>query len=54
VEHEVPAIYVYEIQVEQVVQGKGLGKFLMQFLELIARKVGCNRYECSLYTFAIF
>jgi len=38
VEHEVPAIYVYEIQVEQVVQGKGLGKFLMQFLELIARK----------------
>lgn len=41
VEHEVPALYVYEIQVEQVVQGKGLGKFLMQFLELIARKVGC-------------
>lgn len=41
VEHDVPALYVYEIQVEQVVQGKGLGKFLMQFLELIARKVGC-------------
>jgi len=38
VEYEVPALYVYEIQVEQVVQGKGLGKFLMQFLELIARK----------------
>ncbi|XP_024401656.1 uncharacterized protein [Physcomitrium patens] len=40
VEHEVPALYVYEIQVEQAVQGKGLGKFLMQFLELIARKNG--------------
>lgn len=39
VEHDVPALYVYEIQVESVVQGKGLGKFLMQFLELIARKV---------------
>ncbi|KAG0612878.1 hypothetical protein M758_6G059200 [Ceratodon purpureus] len=38
VEHEVPALYVYEIQVEKVVQGKGLGKFLMQFLELVARK----------------
>ena len=41
VEHDVPALYVFEIQVEQAVQGKGLGRFLMQFLELIARKVGC-------------
>lgn len=41
VERDVPALYVYEIQVEVVVQGKGLGKFLMQFLELIARKVCC-------------
>lgn len=40
VEHEVPALYVYEIQLEHCIQGKGLGKFLMQFLELIARKVG--------------
>ncbi|CAM6042676.1 unnamed protein product [Sphagnum compactum] len=38
VEHDVPVLYVFEIQLEQSVQGKGFGKFLMQFLELIARK----------------
>ncbi|KAI5064006.1 hypothetical protein GOP47_0020676 [Adiantum capillus-veneris] len=37
-EEEVPVLYVYEIQLEKIVQGKGLGKFLMQLLELIARK----------------
>lgn len=39
VEHDVPALYVYEIQLEGPLQGKGLGKFLMQILELVARKV---------------
>lgn len=38
-EEEVPVLYVYELQLEPRVQGKGLGKFLMQLLELIARKV---------------
>jgi len=38
-EEELPVLYVYELQLEQHVQGKGLGKFLMQLLELIARKV---------------
>ncbi|KAM7253893.1 hypothetical protein ACFE04_013943 [Oxalis oulophora] len=38
-EEEVPVLYVYEIQLESRVHGKGLGKFLMQLLELIARKV---------------
>lgn len=38
VEEDFPVLYVYEIQLEKVVQGKGLGKFLMQLLELIARK----------------
>eukprot|EP00250_Pteridium_aquilinum_P002363 c12560_g1_i1 orf=378-1052(-) len=38
VEEDVPVLYVYEIQLEKVVQGKGVGKFLMQLLELIARK----------------
>uniref|UniRef100_A0A7C9AY06 N-alpha-acetyltransferase 40 n=2 Tax=Opuntia streptacantha TaxID=393608 RepID=A0A7C9AY06_OPUST len=37
-EEELPVLYVYELQLEQHVQGKGLGKFLMQLLELIARK----------------
>ncbi|CAI0551774.1 unnamed protein product [Linum tenue] len=37
-EEEIPVLYVYEIQLESRVQGKGLGKFLMQLVELIARK----------------
>lgn len=37
-EEEVPVVYVYEIQLESRLQGKGLGKFLMQLVELIARK----------------
>ena len=38
-EEEVPVLYVYELQLEPCVQGKGLGKFLMQLIELIAQKV---------------
>ncbi|XP_020548421.1 N-alpha-acetyltransferase 40 isoform X2 [Sesamum indicum] len=37
-EEEVPVVYVYELQLEPRVQGKGLGKFLMQLIELIACK----------------
>lgn len=39
VEEDTPVLYVYELQLEHRVQGKGLGKFLMQLIELIARKV---------------
>ncbi|KAI3955762.1 hypothetical protein MKW98_006122 [Papaver atlanticum] len=35
-EEEMPVAYVYELQLEQCVQGKGLGKFLMQLVERIA------------------
>lgn len=38
-EEEVPVLYVYELQLEHRVQGKGLGKFLMQLIELIASQV---------------
>ncbi|KAF8008492.1 hypothetical protein BT93_K2230 [Corymbia citriodora subsp. variegata] len=38
VEEEIPVLYVYEVQLEPRVQGKGLGKFLMQLIELISRK----------------
>lgn len=37
-EEDVPVLYVYELQLELCVQGKGLGKFLMLLIELIARK----------------
>lgn len=38
VEEDFPVLYVYELQLEEHIQGKGLGKFLMQLLELIACK----------------
>ncbi|EXC02512.1 N-alpha-acetyltransferase 40 [Morus notabilis] len=38
IEEELPVLYVYELQLESRVQGKGLGKFLMQLIELIAQK----------------
>uniref|UniRef100_A0A1D1Z1M6 N-alpha-acetyltransferase 40 n=1 Tax=Anthurium amnicola TaxID=1678845 RepID=A0A1D1Z1M6_9ARAE len=38
VEEDIPVVYVYELQLESCVQGKGLGKFLMQLIELIAHK----------------
>ncbi|GFY95334.1 acyl-CoA N-acyltransferases (NAT) superfamily protein [Actinidia rufa] len=39
VEEEIPVLYVYELQLEPYVQRKGLGKFLMQLIELIAYKM---------------
>ncbi|KAL5545068.1 hypothetical protein UlMin_008852, partial [Ulmus minor] len=38
IEEEIPVLYVYELQLEHRVQGKGLGNFLMQLIELIAQK----------------
>ncbi|XP_017973805.1 PREDICTED: N-alpha-acetyltransferase 40 isoform X3 [Theobroma cacao] len=38
VEQEITVLYLYEIQLDSSVQGKGLGKFLMHLIELIARK----------------
>lgn len=45
-EEELPVLYVYELQLEPRVQGKGLGKFLMQLIELIARKVLDSQFDC--------
>lgn len=41
-EEEMPVLYVYELQIERCIQGKGIGKFLMQLIELIAKKVQCS------------
>lgn len=38
IEEEIPVLYVYELQLEHHVQGKGLGKFLILLIELIAQK----------------
>ncbi|KAK4781427.1 hypothetical protein SAY86_015529 [Trapa natans] len=47
VEEELPVLYVYELQLEPRIQGKGLGKFLMQLMEFIACK---NRMSAILLT----
>jgi hypothetical protein len=36
----VQVLYVYEIQISSSLQRKGVGKFLMQLAELIAKKTG--------------
>lgn len=38
-EEEIPVLYLYELQLDSSVQVKGLGKFLMELVELIAREV---------------
>eukprot|EP01119_Soliformovum_irregulare_P009538 TRINITY_DN2294_c0_g1_i1.p1 TRINITY_DN2294_c0_g1~~TRINITY_DN2294_c0_g1_i1.p1 ORF type:complete len:146 (-),score=50.62 TRINITY_DN2294_c0_g1_i1:17-454(-) len=40
-------LYCWEIQLEEDVRGKGLGKFLMQLLELIGRK---QEMQCIMLT----
>eukprot|EP00245_Coleochaete_scutata_P000624 TRINITY_DN10729_c0_g1_i1.p1 TRINITY_DN10729_c0_g1~~TRINITY_DN10729_c0_g1_i1.p1 ORF type:complete len:295 (+),score=85.62 TRINITY_DN10729_c0_g1_i1:172-1056(+) len=40
VEEGVVVLYVYELQLEERVRGRGLGKYLMQLMELAAKKNG--------------
>lgn len=52
IEEEIPVVYVYELQLESAYQGKGLGKFLMLLIELIARKV-INPFSIFLFDYFI-
>lgn len=38
-EEKLPVLYVYELQLQRGFQGKGVGRFVMQLIELVARKV---------------
>jgi ribosomal protein S18 acetylase RimI-like enzyme len=49
-EHGEPTAYIYEIQVCKRAQGKGLGKYLMQLLELTARKHGVTQLMLTVFT----
>ncbi|KAI4326300.1 hypothetical protein MLD38_031628 [Melastoma candidum] len=42
VEEELPILYVYELQLEARIRGKGLGNFLMELIEVIAKKNHMN------------
>jgi len=41
--------YVYEVQIDRTAQGRGLGKFLMQLVELAARKVGVSAVMLTVF-----
>lgn len=42
-------LYVYELQLSAAAQRKGLGKFLMQLCELVARKQGMQACVCGVH-----
>lgn len=48
-EHGQPICYLYEIQISSSHQGKGLGKYLMQLVELITRKGGLTRIMLTVF-----
>ncbi|XP_014663320.1 PREDICTED: N-alpha-acetyltransferase 40-like [Priapulus caudatus] len=49
-DYEVEVVYCYEIQLVKEVQKKGLGKFLMQILELFAFKTGMKKVMCTVFS----
>ena len=42
-EHEEEVLYVYEIQLEEKVRRKGLGRFMMMVLELLSNKADMRK-----------
>jgi ribosomal protein S18 acetylase RimI-like enzyme len=48
-EHGQPICYLYEIQIASSHQSKGLGKYLMQLVELITRKGGLTRIMLTVF-----
>jgi len=44
-----PVLYCYEIQLEEQVRGKGLGKFMIQILELMAFRAKMNKIMVTVF-----
>uniref|UniRef100_A0A7S0P602 N-alpha-acetyltransferase 40 n=1 Tax=Calcidiscus leptoporus TaxID=127549 RepID=A0A7S0P602_9EUKA len=49
IEDERPVLYVLELQLEEEVREKGLGKFLMQLAEVLARKYGMEALMLTVF-----
>ncbi|KAK2168379.1 hypothetical protein LSH36_17g06030 [Paralvinella palmiformis] len=49
VDFDFEVLYCYEIQLIQAVRRKGLGKFLMQILELLAHKAQMKKVMCTVF-----
>jgi ribosomal protein S18 acetylase RimI-like enzyme len=44
-----PVLYVYEFHVDRAVQGRGVGRFLLQIAELISRKAGLAKIMLTVF-----
>lgn len=49
VDYDVEVVYCYEVQLREGVRGKGLGKFLIQILELMAMKAKMKKVVCTVF-----
>jgi len=49
VDEDVEVLYCYEVQLSQIVRRKGLGKFLMQILELMAMKAKMKKVILTVF-----
>ena len=49
IERNEPVLYIWEIQVEKVGQGKGIGKYLMRLIDSIARKFDVPRLMLTVF-----
>lgn len=49
VEADEPTLYVYDIQISPQAQRRGLGRFLMQLIELIAWRVGMTNVMLTVF-----
>lgn len=48
-DEEIPVLYCYEVQVREDMRGKGVGKFLMQILELIGSKAEMQKIMITVF-----
>uniref|UniRef100_A0A3B0MS73 N-alpha-acetyltransferase 40 n=1 Tax=Theileria annulata TaxID=5874 RepID=A0A3B0MS73_THEAN len=45
-----PVLYVYELQIKDSYRSRGLGRFFISLLELVARSARCKKLMCTVLT----
>eukprot|EP00375_Theileria_parva_P000139 XP_762808.1 hypothetical protein [Theileria parva strain Muguga] len=45
-----PVLYIYELQIKDSYRSRGLGRFFIFVLELVARSVCCKKLMCTVLT----
>ncbi|CAD5232144.1 unnamed protein product [Bursaphelenchus xylophilus] len=51
IEVEEPALYIYELQVEQAYQNKGVGTLLISIVELVAKRANMKKLFATVFTY---